>query len=215
MIEAFVYCWTDHKTGKLYVGSHKGTPDDGYVCSSKYMMEEYKKRPNDFTRQIIAEGTLEDIRKLEAVILKSVNARVNEQFYNKHDNDGFYFDGWKKGQFSDEHRKNMSISASKRKRSPEHLAALHEGRRRSKNSPEHIEAVRKSRKGVPMSAEAIEKAKQSRLLNNDTTALASIAGKKSQMKRKESGYYQSVEWKQICKKSWEKRKKKEVLVNGD
>jgi hypothetical protein len=32
--DSFVYCWTDHKTGMLYVGSHKGTIDDGYVCSS-------------------------------------------------------------------------------------------------------------------------------------------------------------------------------------
>lgn len=137
MKEAFVYCWTDHKTNKLYVGSHKGTTDDGYVCSSKHMMKEYNKRPNDFTRQIIAEGNLEDIRVLEGKILKAVSARLNEDFYNKHDNDGFYFEGWQKGQFSEEHRRNMSIAASKRKRSPEHLAALHAGRRNSKNSPEH------------------------------------------------------------------------------
>lgn len=136
-MEAFVYCWTDHKTNKLYVGSHKGTIDDGYICSSKYMLEEYNKRPNDFTRQIIAEGKLEDIRSLESAILKSVNARLNEDFYNQHNNDEFYFEGWKKGQFSEEHRRNMSIAASKRKRSPEHLAALHEGRRKSKNSAEH------------------------------------------------------------------------------
>ena len=41
MAEAFVYCWTDHKTNKIYIGSHKGDVNDGYVCSSKYMMEEY------------------------------------------------------------------------------------------------------------------------------------------------------------------------------
>ena len=36
MKEAFVYCWTDHKTNKLYVGVHKGSINDGYICSSKY-----------------------------------------------------------------------------------------------------------------------------------------------------------------------------------
>ena len=54
MYEAFVYCWTDNLTNILYVGSHKGTEDDGYVCSSKYMMKEYKSRPdkhNDETRK--------------------------------------------------------------------------------------------------------------------------------------------------------------------
>jgi len=86
-MEAFVYCWTDHKNNMLYVGSHKGTPVDGYVCSSKYMLEQYKVRPQDFTRQIIAEGLFSDIRKLESVILKSVNARTNESFYNQSNND--------------------------------------------------------------------------------------------------------------------------------
>ena len=98
-MEAFVYCWTDKLTNKLYVGSHKGSTSDSYVCSSKYMMEEYRKRPQDFSRQIVAEGTLADVRKLEATILQSVNARLNEDFYNKHENDGLYFEGWKKGEF--------------------------------------------------------------------------------------------------------------------
>jgi len=147
-MNAFVYCWTDHKTGMLYVGSHKGTTDDGYICSSKIMLKEYKNRPNDFTRQIIANSTWKEALSLETKILKSVNARMNEDFYNKHNGDGFIFEGWKKGQHSDEHRKNMSIAASKRKRTPEHLAALHEGRRKSKNSPEHIAAIKKYRKSI-------------------------------------------------------------------
>lgn len=89
--EAFVYCWTDHKTKMLYVGSHKGTPDDGYVCSSKYMMEVYNERPEDFTRQIVAEGSYADIMKLEEAILTSVNARMNEQFYNQHNGNGKFY----------------------------------------------------------------------------------------------------------------------------
>ena len=67
-MEAFVYCWTDHKTEKLYVGSRKGSTDDGYICSSKLMLEEYAKRPADFTRQIVAEGKYDDIRKLESYV---------------------------------------------------------------------------------------------------------------------------------------------------
>lgn len=31
-MEAFVYVWTDKITNKLYVGVHKGTLDDGYIC---------------------------------------------------------------------------------------------------------------------------------------------------------------------------------------
>ena len=156
-MKAFVYCWTDHKTNKLYVGSHKGSTDDGYVCSSKYMMEEYKKRPENFTRQIIAEGELSDIRKLEAKILQSANARLDEQFYNKHDNDGFFFDGWKKGEFSDEHRKNMSVSASKRKKTTDHLMKLHEGRKNSKNSEEHNRKISEKNTGKKHTQETLDK----------------------------------------------------------
>jgi hypothetical protein len=89
-MEAFVYCWTDHKTNKLYIGSHKGSADDGYVCSSKYMMEEYENRSSDFTREIIATGTEEDIRKLETKILTSLNAASSDMFYNKHNGFGQY-----------------------------------------------------------------------------------------------------------------------------
>lgn len=186
-MEAFVYCWTDHQTNKLYVGSHKGTTDDGYVCSSKHMMKEYKKRPADFTRQIIAEGKLEDIRVLEGKILKASNARLDEQFYNKHDNDGLFFEGWKKGQFSEEHRRNMSIAAKKRTKrylNPEHLKKLQDGRRKSKNSPEHMEAIRKARLGVPMSEEAKDRSRKTRLANNDTKKIALHAGKISAQKYK-------------------------------
>jgi len=103
MKNAFVYCWTDHKTGKLYVGSHKGTIDDGYICSSKYLMEEYDERPEDFTRQIIAEGEIEDIRKLEMKILSSVDARKNKNFYNMHNGTGYHY-RWK---HTEESRKNI------------------------------------------------------------------------------------------------------------
>ena len=75
--EAFVYCWTDIKTRKLYIGFHKGLDSDGYICSSKYMKTEYEKRPNDFTRQIIAHGSVSDMKHFEYVLLESVNAAIN------------------------------------------------------------------------------------------------------------------------------------------
>ena len=90
-MEAFVYCWTDHTEEKLYVGSHRGTPDDGYVCSSKYMLEEYMKRRQDFTREIIASGSEEDMRSFEELLLKSVNAKQDESFYNRCNADGKFY----------------------------------------------------------------------------------------------------------------------------
>lgn len=75
----------------LYVGIHKGSQHDGYICSSKLMKQEYKNRPNDFTRQIIATGEYSEMAKLETAILKSDNAGKNSNYYNRHTNNGKYY----------------------------------------------------------------------------------------------------------------------------
>jgi hypothetical protein len=100
--DSFVYCWTDNATGKLYVGSHKGHVDDGYICSSKVMLLEYKARPKDFTREIIAEGTHKDIRQLEGIILSAVNAAKDPNFYNLNNQNGKFC-------LSEEHWKKLSV----------------------------------------------------------------------------------------------------------
>ena len=56
MANGFVYCWSDKKTAKVYVGIHSGSIDDGYICSSKTMLTEYKQRTTDFSRQILFVG---------------------------------------------------------------------------------------------------------------------------------------------------------------
>jgi hypothetical protein len=49
----FVYIWYDKKHKRYYVGSHWGTENDGYICSSRWMRKSYKRRPNDFKRRTI------------------------------------------------------------------------------------------------------------------------------------------------------------------
>lgn len=206
-MEAFVYCWTDRCNDKLYVGSHRGSTEDGYVCSSKYMMEEYKKRPQDFTRQIVAQGTWNDIRHLEALILQSVDAKNDDHYYNKHNNDGFYFDGWHAGEFTEEHRKNMSIASSKRVRTAEHLEKLHQGRRNSKNSPEHNAAISKAVKGRTPSEESRLKmslAKKDKKLS---------AEHKAKLGKGDHSYMQTKEYRMKMRAVWAKRKGE--LVNAD
>ena len=48
-----VYLWYDRKHKRYYVGSHWGTENDGYVCSSTWMKKAYKRRPEDFKKKII------------------------------------------------------------------------------------------------------------------------------------------------------------------
>ena len=49
----FVYIWFDRKHKMYYIGSHWGSGDDGYVCSSNRMRKAYRRRPDDFKRKII------------------------------------------------------------------------------------------------------------------------------------------------------------------
>lgn len=48
-----VYLWYDRKHKRYYVGSHWGTENDGYVCSSTWMKKAYKRRPEDFKKKIL------------------------------------------------------------------------------------------------------------------------------------------------------------------
>jgi hypothetical protein len=91
IIDSFVYCWNDTLNNKIYIGSHKGSEHDGYICSSKIVLEEYKKRPSNFVRTIIAKGIYKDIRNLEHLLLKKLNAAKNKDFYNQHNGDGEFY----------------------------------------------------------------------------------------------------------------------------
>lgn len=53
-MSGFVYIWRDRKHNRFYIGSHWGAPDDGYVCSSTWMLAAYARRPEDFKRRIVA-----------------------------------------------------------------------------------------------------------------------------------------------------------------
>lgn len=50
----FVYIWKDKKRNRFYIGSHWGTEDDGYICSSKWMRDCFNRRPHDFKRRILS-----------------------------------------------------------------------------------------------------------------------------------------------------------------
>ena len=49
----FVYIWYDRKRKMYYIGCHWGTTNDGYICSSKRMRDNYRNRPQDFKRRIL------------------------------------------------------------------------------------------------------------------------------------------------------------------
>jgi hypothetical protein len=85
MLICYVYKWTHIPTLKWYVGSRtkKGChPDDGYICSSKYVKPLIQSMPNEWQRTIIATGTLEEMKELEREILTATDAMNDPRSFN-------------------------------------------------------------------------------------------------------------------------------------
>jgi hypothetical protein len=178
MAEAFTYCWTDTNRNMLYVGTHKGTPDDGYVCSGKLMLEEYNKRPQDFKREVIAFGSYNDMINFETKILKATNAAEDKSFYNQHNGDGNFFN---KGH-TEATRAKLKIARNKRTDKP--------------NAGKHPSVEARAK----LSAAAIK-----RSLTLEGKKHLSEAGKKSAEKRKNDPVYKELLSKKSVE-LWEKRR---------
>lgn len=80
MMKGFVYRWYDASNGKFYIGSHKGTPNDGYLGGGVLFRRAYAKRPESFSREIIYTGV--HYREYEQTILDYEDAANNPMFYN-------------------------------------------------------------------------------------------------------------------------------------
>lgn len=80
----FIYIWRDRKHDRYYIGSHWGTEQDGYVCSSSWMLQAYKKRPQDFKRRILEK--FEDrskINEIEHRWLQMIKTEeIKKRYYN-------------------------------------------------------------------------------------------------------------------------------------
>ena len=59
----FVYIWRDRKHNRYYVGSHWGHTGDGYICSSSWMKQAYKRRPDDPNERL--NTGIEEIDRIE------------------------------------------------------------------------------------------------------------------------------------------------------
>jgi len=84
--ESFVYLWTNKDTDRKYIGKHKGTTDDGYVCSSESLMEEYDECPSRFIRTILAYGTDQEMHELETQLIITLKATKSHLYYNMSNN---------------------------------------------------------------------------------------------------------------------------------
>lgn len=109
----FVYLWYDRKYKRYYVGSHWGTEDDGYICSSSWLHNSKRNRPEDFKRRILKriftnrEDTYTE-EKGYLDLIKDEELGVRYYNYSKEIKVG-HGDPWNKGkQSSEETKKKLS-----------------------------------------------------------------------------------------------------------
>jgi hypothetical protein len=131
MKDAFVYKWTNNNNGMWYIGYHKGKVDDGYICSSSYMLNDYNLSPESFSRIIIDEGNAKEMFELETKLLTELDAKNDNLSYNKSNNYFPYIGNdkdvndkrsktLKKMRQSEEYKAKASIAAKKRWENPEY-----------------------------------------------------------------------------------------------
>jgi hypothetical protein len=156
MIDSFVYIWTDIRNGKIYIGSRKGMPTDGYICSSRYLLVDLINRPTDFYRVIIDFGNWTSMRILEDELIREAWAE-NISCYNKQSGGMFKIDSAMCANMSlaslgrpkeEEHRKNIEIANQKKANDPKILEKL-----RKPKCTNHGANVSKATKGVSKSKE--------------------------------------------------------------
>lgn len=95
----YVYKWIHKPSLNWYVGSRtrKGCyPEEKYICSSKYVRPLIIDNPADWEKIIVAIGTPEEMRILEADILYTLDARNDSRSYNLHNGDGKFTTAGKK-----------------------------------------------------------------------------------------------------------------------
>lgn len=83
----FVYIWFDRKHKRYYIGCHWGKIEDSYICSSNWMRDAYRRRPNDFKRRILKTNitSIKEMFDLEAEFLALVKLNeLGKRYYNLH-----------------------------------------------------------------------------------------------------------------------------------
>lgn len=159
--DSFVYRWTNNSNGMMYIGVHKGTPDDGYICSSKTMKEAYNSNPEHFTREILEYGSFAEMYDRETELLIENNVVKNLLYYNKCINGKeFRMDFIP----SLKTREKMSVAQKKRYSLPEEREKISRTSLGRKHTDESKEKIRLANLGKIHSDETKEKMKSKKQL---------------------------------------------------
>ena len=168
----FVYIWFDRKHKRYYIGAHWGSENDGYICSSSWMMKAYKRRPEDFKRRIlekvysnrkntfIAEEKYLDAIKPEEFGKRYYNLRnikghwstdenkrlsINEKISLSHKNDPDW-GKWSKGKkVSEETKQKIREANEKQFQDPTHVELRKQKSKELWSDPAYLEKQQKAR----------------------------------------------------------------------
>jgi len=156
----FVYIWYDRKHKRYYIGCHWGFEGDGYICSSSWMKQAYKRRPQDFKGPKILTKiytTRQDLLKEEYKWLSFIkDEELGKKYYNLSKR---HFGHWatddKKRQSISERMMGNTIGIGrKRADTSERMKGnswgkVHKGVLKPPRSEEHCKALSESHKGKP------------------------------------------------------------------
>jgi len=81
-MSGFVYKWTNLEDGMMYIGSHCGSVDDGYIGGGVYFTRAYKKNPEAFIREIEEQTLLELDCASSSLYYNLKNAAIGGDTYN-------------------------------------------------------------------------------------------------------------------------------------
>lgn len=156
----FVYIWYDRKHKRFYIGSHYGTINDGYICSSSWMKQAYKHRPQDFKRRILKTNIeRKNLLDEEYKWLQYIpNEGLGKRYYNLRNTK---FEHW---QHNEEKRlsigQKISLTTTGRKRQPHSEETKQKIREKTLGkirTDEHKDKIRQVRLGTKQSQATIDK----------------------------------------------------------
>lgn len=81
-MQGFIYLWENKYNGKKYIGSHTGTPDDGYVGSGVVFSKAVEKYGLNGFKRTILEFVEKNILEREQYYLDKHNAAEDPMYYN-------------------------------------------------------------------------------------------------------------------------------------
>lgn len=143
----FVYIWYDRKHKRFYIGCRWGDENDGYICSSNWMKQGYKHRPNDFKRRILNRVYTNKKELLEEEyrwLSKIKNEELGKKYYKLHNH---HFGHW-----STDENKRLTIGQK--------ISA----------SPNRNENISKANRGRPSSLKSVKRSEETiqKMIDNHT-----------------------------------------------